>query len=167
MPAASINLTVKNTYGDNYGNFGEANAAPWGFFNRVRHLKTSAIGGAGGLGACATVGYKLFTIPSYTWVQKVQAIVYKSASATMSVFAIGDADASTTWISAISGTTSGCTNIIGWNGSMELGTSIIGASHLFMGKYYPNGGEIQFAATLSEKTLELIVLVQGVTFSPV
>lgn len=167
MPAASIDLTVKNTYGDNYGNFAETNALPWGGFFRSRHLKCSAIGGAGGHGACATVGYKIMTIPSYTLVQKVMAVVVDSASATMSNFTIGDADASTTWISTISGTTLGPPEQIGVNGSWVLGTSILGASHLLVGKYYSNGGELQFNATLSEATLEVIVTVQGVTFSPV
>lgn len=167
MPAASIDLTVKNTYGDNYGNFAETNALPWGGFFRSRHVKCSAIGGAGGHGACATVGYKIMVIPSYTLVQKVMGLVQASASATMSKFAIGDADASTTWIADMSGTALGPPTQIGVNGSWNLGTSILGASHLLVGKYYSNGGEIQFAATLSEATLEVIVTVQGVTFSPV
>lgn len=167
MPAASIDLTVKNTYGDNYGNFAETNALPWGGFFRSREVKCSAIGGAGGHGACATVGYKLITIPSFTLVNKVMAVVTASASATMSVFAVGDADASTTWIADMSGTALGPPTQTGVNASWVRGVSALGASHLLIGKYYSNGGEIQFAATGSEATLEFVVTVQGVTFSPV
>jgi hypothetical protein len=166
MPAASIDLTAKNTYGDNYGNFAETNTLPWSGWTRARHIKTSAIGGAGGNGACATVGYKIMTIPSFTLITKVMGLVHKSASATMSAFAIGDADASTTWIADMSGTALGPPTMIGVHGSFDVGMSIFGGSQLFNGKYYSNGGEIQFAATTSEKTLEFMVVVEGVTFSP-
>jgi hypothetical protein len=167
MPAASIDLTAKNIYGDNYGNFADTNVLPWGGFVRSRHIKCSAIGGAGGNGACATVGYKIFKVPSYTLVQRVMGVVLASASAVLSVFAVGDADASNTWIADMSGTALGPPTQVGVNASWVLGVSVLEASHLLIGKYYSNGGEIQFAATTSEATLEFAVTVQGVTFSPV
>lgn len=164
MPAASIDLTVKNAWGDNYGGFDNIVTTPWGGFTRAREVKTSAIGTTG---ASATVGYKLMTIPSYTWVKKVMGFVTASHSgAAGSILAIGDADASNTWIADMSGTALGPPTQIGVNGSWNLGVSILGASHLLIGKYYSNGGEIQFAATRSEATLEFIVVVEGVTFSP-
>ena len=166
MPAASIDLTAKNTYGDNYGNFAETNTLPWSGWTRARHIKTSAIGGAGGNGACATVGYKIMAIPSFTLITRVMGLVKKSASATMSAFAIGDADASTTWLADLSGTALGPPTEAGIHASLALGGSVLGPSHLVWGKYYSNGGEIQFAAKTSEKTLEFMVVVQGVTFSP-
>lgn len=165
MPAASIDLTTANTYGANMGNFAYANALPGNAFFRSRLIKCSAIGGAGGHGACATVGYKIFKIPSYTLVQKVMTVVVKSASATMSNIAVGDSDASTTWISCISGTTLGPPTQLGLNTSWNLGLSILGPSHLLVGKFYSNGGEIQFAATLSEATLQFWVTVQGVNLT--
>jgi hypothetical protein len=53
------------------------------------------------------------------------------------------------------------------NGSWVLGVSALGASQLLVGKHYSNGGEIQFAATLSEATLQFWVTVQGINLTPV
>jgi hypothetical protein len=164
MPAASIDLTVKNIYGKNMGNFAFANALQGDGFFRSRHVATSAIEDTG---ASATVGYKLFTIPSYTLVTNVWAVVTKSHSgAAGSVIAIGDADASNTWIHDCSGTALGPPQQSGYYGSWALGDSI-GASQLFVGKYYSNGGEIQIAFKKSEGACELWVVVQGINLTPV
>lgn len=165
MPAASIDLTATNIYGTNEGNFANANALPGAGFFRSRHVKTSKIEP---YGASAGVGYKILAIPSYTLVQKVMAVVTKSHSGAVgSIIAIGDADASNTWIKDVSGTALGPPGQIGVDTSWIRGVSVLGPSHLLVGKYYSNGGEIQIAFTVSEATCELWVTVQGVNLTPV
>jgi len=165
MPAASIDLTTTNTYGANMGNFAFANALQGDGFFRSRLVKASAIKPGG---ASATVGYKIFTVPSYTLVTNVWAVVNKSHSGvTGSVIAIGDADASNTWIQDCSGTALGPPTQYGVNASWNLGTSILGASHLLVGKFYSNGGEIQIAFTLEENAAEIWVVVNGINLTPV
>jgi hypothetical protein len=165
MAAGSIDLTATNIYGDNYGNFAEANALPGGEFFRSRLVATSAIKP---YGASAGVGYKIMTIPSYTLIQKVMGVVVTSCSAaTACSTAIGDADASTTWISDVSITALGPPQQIGVNTSLNLGVSILGASNLLVGKWYSNGGEIQIAFTGSEAVARVWVTIQGINLKPV
>jgi len=165
MPAASIDLTTTNTYGANMGNFAFANALQGDGFFRSRLVKASAIKPNG---ASATVGYKIFTVPSYTLVTNVWAVVNASHSGMVgSVIAIGDADASNTWIEDCSGTALGPPGQIGVNTSWNLGFSTLGPSHLLVGKYYSNGGEIQVAFTVSEAACELWVVLQGINLTPV
>lgn len=165
MPAASIDLTVANIYGTNEGNFNNANALNGGAFFRSRHVKTSKIEP---YGASAGVGYKIFKIPSYTLIQKVMAVVTTSHSGVVgSVIAVGDADASNTWIADCSGTVLGPPQLSGVHTSWAVGLSKFGGSHLFNGKFYSNGGEIQIAFTRSEAACELWVTVQGVNLTPV
>ena len=163
MPAGSIDLTATNIYGTNYGNFAEANALPGCEFFRSRLVATSAIKP---YGASAGVGYKIMKVPSYTLVHKVMGVVVTSCSAaTVCSTAIGDADASTTWVSDCSITTLGPPLMVGVYTSMNVGGSILGNSHFFVGKYYSNGGEIQIAFTGSEAVARVWVTMQGITFS--
>ena len=165
MPAGSIDLTAVGIYGANYGNFANTNTLPGGGFVRSRLVATSAIKP---YGASADVGYKIMTIPSYTLVTNVFGVVVTSASAAVECSCgIGDADASTTWISDCSITVLGPPTQAGKNVSYELGTSILGPSHFLVGKYYSNGGEIQIAFTASEARARVQVVVTGVNLSPV
>jgi hypothetical protein len=165
MPAGSIDLTATNIYGDNYGNFAEMNALPGSEFWRSRLVETSAIKP---YGASAGVGYKIMRIPSYTLIQKVMGVVVTSASAAVACSCgIGDADASTTWVSDCSITVLGPPQQDGVNVSWNLGVSLLGPSHLLVGKYYSNGGEIQIAFTASEAVARVWVTVQGINLKPV
>ena len=165
MAAGSIDLTATNVYGKNYGNFKEANALPGGEFFRSRLVETSAIKP---YGASAGVGYNIMGIPSYTLVQKVMGVVVTSNSANVACSCgIGDADASTTWISDVSITALGPPQQVGVAVSYNLGVSILGPSHLLVGKYYSNGGEIQIAFTASEAVARVWVTIQGINLKPV
>ena len=160
MPAASIDLTATNIYGANYGNFNEANVLPGEMFTRSRLIKTSAIKPNG---ASATVGYKIFNIPSYTLITKVVGVVVASNSANVATtFAIGDADASTTWVSDVSITALGPPELRGIAVSWDVGLSAFGPSNYFAGKFYSNGGEIQAARLASEAVAEVWVTIQGI-----
>jgi len=165
MPAGSIDLTAVNIYGDNYGNFANTNTLPGGGFVRSRLVKTSAIKP---YGASAGVGYKIMTIPSFTLVTNVFGVVVASNSADVACSCgIGDADASTTWVSDVSITVLGPPTAEGKNVSYGDGNSALGPSHFLVGKYYSNGGEIQIAFTASEADAQVQVVVEGVNLSPV
>lgn len=165
MPVGSINLTANNIYGTNYGNWGEANALPGEEFFRSRLVATSAIKP---YGASAGVGYKIMTIPSYTLIQKVMGVVVTSNSADVACSCgIGDGDASTTWISDVSITALGPPQLVGVFTSLDVGGSILGNSHFFVGKFYSNGGEINIAFTGSEAVARVWVTVQGINLKPV
>jgi hypothetical protein len=165
MPAASIDLTATNIYGANYGNFKEANALPGEMFTRSRLIKTSAIKP---YGASAGVGYKIFDIPSYTLITKVTGVVVASNSANVATtFAVGDEDASTTWISDVSITALGPPELRGFAVSWDVGLSIFGPSNFFAGKFYSNGGEIQAAILASEAVAQVWVTIQGFNLNPV
>jgi hypothetical protein len=165
MPAASIDLTATNIYGANYGNFKEANVLPGEQFTRSRLIKTSAIKP---YGASAGVGYKIFNVPSYTLITNVMGVVVASNSADVATtFAIGDADASTTWISDVSLTALGPPQLVGLAASWDVGMSIFGPSNFFVGKFYSNGGEIQAAILASEAVAQVWVTIQGINLKPV
>ncbi len=165
MPAGSIDLTAVNIYGDNYGNFANINTLPGGGFVRSRLVKTSAIKP---YGASAGVGYKIMTIPSFTLVTNVFGVVVASNSADVACSCgIGDADASTTWVSDVSITVLGPPTAEGKNVSYGDGNSALGPSHFLVGKYYSNGGEIQIAFTGSEAVAQVQVVVEGVNLSTV
>lgn len=168
MPAGSIDLTRAYNYGNNYGNWHNFNCRIGETIVRSRLIQASAIGGEMVSTMSAGVGYKIMDIPSYYFVKRVDAIVVASCSeATGGVIAVGDADASTTWISDMSASTLGPPETSGVNASLGLWDSYLGASNLFVGKYYSNGGEIQIAATSNEGTAKFWIIVEAVNLSPV
>ncbi len=168
MPAASVDLTRAYNYGNNYGNWDNFNCRIGETIVRSRLVEASAVGGELVSTMSAGVGYKIMDIPSYYFVRRVDAIVVGSCSdATGGVIAVGDADASTTWISDMSASTLGPPELSGINASWDLGTSAFGPSNLFTGKFYSNGGELQIAATSNEGTAKFWVIVEAVNLSPV
>jgi hypothetical protein len=165
MGAASVDLTGSTWL----GNFGNMNALPGETITRSRLVKCSAVGGAGVSTMSAGCTYKIFNIPSFYYVKSVRAITVTSCSeATGGWLTVGDADASTTWISVI-----GCSrlgaggSLADFNASLGLGLSAFGPSHLILGKFYSNGGEIQVGAVSAEGTARFWVIVEAVNLTPV
>lgn len=164
MAVASVDLTGSSYY----GNFAEMNALPGEMITRSRLIKTSAVGGAGVSTMSAGCGYKIFKIPSYYYVMRVDGITVASCSeATGGQLAIGDADYSTYWISNLSASTLGPPNLAGIKTSYGVGFSILTESQLFIGKFYSNGGEVQVGATSNEGTAQFWVVVTAVNLTPV
>jgi hypothetical protein len=165
---SDVDLTIGNTYGNNMGNWKNFNCRPGEEIVRSRFIEASAIGGETVSTMSEGVEYKIFQIPSYYFVKRVDAIVTGSCSeATGGVIAVGDGDASTTWISDMSASALGPPGASGINASLGGWDSYLGASHLLTGKFYSNGGEINIAATSHEGTAKFWVTVEMVNLTPV
>jgi hypothetical protein len=112
--------------------------------------------------------YKIFKIPSYYFVKRVDAVTIASCSDVGGGWlTVGDADASTTWISIIGCSKLGSPSLAEINASLGVGLSAFGPSNLWRGKFYSNGGEIQVGATSAEGTAQFWVTVEAVNLSPV
>jgi hypothetical protein len=164
MANASYDLCSANCF----GNFDQFNAIPGEAQQRSRLIKCSASYGTGISTLSAGCAYRIFKIPSYYLVKRVDVVIVGSCSeAGGGWITIGDGDASTTWFSVIGCSKLGSPSLTERNASLQLGLSAFGPSHFINGKFYSNGGEIQMGATSAEGTAQFWVTVEAVNLTPV